>query len=194
VYGYDLDEIVAIARAETQEKGLTPCSYCGVIRRRILNTVAREAEMDKLVTAHSLDDEAQTMLLNIIRGDVFRIARSSPIQTIKQPKLVPRAKPFCKVPEKEISFYAYLQKQEFQSIRCPYASTALRNEVRVMLNRFEENHAGTKFAIFGSIEKIRAMLNSTVKKTELRVCRLCGEPTIDNLCRPCQMLRELRIF
>jgi uncharacterized protein (TIGR00269 family) len=193
MYGYELDEIVNMVQ-ERREKGLTPCSYCGVLRRRALNTAAREAGVDKLATAHSLDDETQTILLNIIRGDALRIARVKPMLTVIHPKLVQRVKPLCEVPEKEIAFYAYLRKIEFQSIPCPYAQTALRNDVRIMLNRMEEKHAGTKFAIFRSIEKIRPALEAIAEEAKLQNCKICGEPTVGELCKPCQMLQELHIF
>jgi uncharacterized protein (TIGR00269 family) len=193
MYGYTLDEIVNMIR-ERKEKGLTPCSYCGVLRRRALNTAAREAGVDKLATAHSLDDETQTMLLNIIHGDALRIARAKPVLTVIHLKLVQRVKPLCEVPEKETAFYAYLKKIEFQSIPCPYAQTALRNDVRTMLNRLEEKHAGTKFAIFRSVERIRPALEAMAEEAKLQNCRKCGEPTVGELCKPCQMLQELRII
>jgi uncharacterized protein (TIGR00269 family) len=192
MYGYQLDEIVNMTR-KREEKGLTPCSYCGVLRRRALNTAAREAGVDKLATAHSLDDETQTMILNIIHGDALRIARAKPVLTVAYPKLVQRVKPLCQVPEKEIAFYAYLRKIEFQGIPCPYAQTALRNDVRTMLNRMEEKHAGTKFAIFRSIERIRPALEAMAEEAKLKDCRICGEPTVGELCKPCQMLQELHI-
>lgn len=193
MYGYTLDEIVNMTR-KREEKGLTPCSYCGVLRRRALNTAAREAGVDKLATAHSLDDETQTMILNIIHGDALRIARTKPVLTVIHPKLIQRVKPICQVPEKEIAFYAYLKKIEFQGIPCPYAQTALRNDVRTMLNRMEEKHAGTKFTIFRSMERIRPALEAMVEEAKLQDCRICGEPTVGELCKPCEMLQELRIL
>jgi len=192
-YGYKLDEIVNMTR-KRGEKGLTPCSYCGVLRRKVLNTAAREAGVDKLATAHSLDDETQTMILNIIHGDTLRIARAKPVLTEIHPKLIQRVKPLCEVPEKEIAFYAYLRKIEFQSIPCPYARTALRNDVRTMLNRMEEKHAGTKFAIFRSMERIRPALEAMAEEAKIQDCRICGEPTVGELCKPCEMLQELRIL
>ncbi len=192
-YGYTLDEIVNLIRNK-KKKGLTPCSYCGVLRRRALNTAAREAGVDKLATAHSLDDETQTMLLNIIHGDALRIARAKPVLTVIHPKLVQRVKPVCEVPEKEIAFYAYLRRIEFQSIPCPYAQTALRNDIRTMLNRMEEKHAGTKFTVFRSVERIRPALEAMAEEAKLQNCRKCGEPTVGELCKPCQMLQELHVF
>jgi len=193
MYGYKLDEIVNLMR-EREEKGLTPCSYCGVLRRRALNTTAREAGVNKLATAHNLDDETQTMILNIIHGDALRIARAKPMLTEIHPKLIKRVKPLCEVPEKEIAFYAYLRRIEFQGIPCPYARTALRSDVRTMLNRMEERHAGTKFTIFRSVERIRPALEAMAEEAKLQDCRICGEPTVGELCKPCEMLKELHIL
>ena len=193
MYGCTLDEIVNLIQ-NGEEKRLTPCSYCGVLRRRALNTSAREAGIDKLATAHSLDDETQTILLNIIHGDALRIARAKPVLTVAHPKLVQRVKPLCEVPEKETAFYAYQRKIEFQSIPCPYAQTALRNDIRTMLNRMDEKHAGTKFTIFRSMEKIRPALEAMAEEAKLQNCRICGEPTIGKLCKPCQMLQELHLL
>jgi uncharacterized protein (TIGR00269 family) len=193
LFGYELDEIVELVRRKG-EKGLTPCSYCGVLRRQALNIMAREADVDKLVTAHSLDDEAQTMLLNVIHGDPLRIVRSKPVLDVIHPKLVQRVKPLCQVPEKEVAFYAYLKGIEFQCIPCPYAQTALRNDIRSMLNSLEHKHAGTLYAIFNSIERIRPALEDFAEEVKLNNCKMCGEPTVGGLCRPCQLLHALGVL
>jgi uncharacterized protein (TIGR00269 family) len=193
LFGYGLDEIVELIRSRG-ESGLTPCSYCGVLRRKALNTLAREAGVDKLVIAHSLDDEAQTMLLNVVHGDPMRIARSKPVLDVVHPRFVQRVKPLCMVPEKEIVFYAYLKGIKFQSIPCPYAQTALRNDIRTMLNRMEHKHAGTLFTVFNSIEKIRPALEASAEEVKLQDCKRCGEPTVGELCRACQMLQELGVY
>ncbi len=193
MYGLEMDEIVR--RIQQKEKrGLTPCSYCGVLRRRALNTAAREADADKLATAHSLDDETQTMILNIIHGDPLRIARVKPVLSVIHSKLVQRVKPLCEVLEREIVFYAYLRKMEFQGALCPYAGAALRNDVRNMLNRMERRHAGTKYTIFRSMERLRPALEAPGKREELRECEICGEPTAGEICKPCQMLKELHVL
>lgn len=193
LFGYELDEIVKLVRRKG-EKGLSPCSYCGVLRRRVLNTMARDAGVDKLVTAHSLDDETQTMLLNVIHGDPLRIVRSKPVLDVIHPKLVQRVKPLCHVPEKEVAFYAYLKGIEFQCIPCPYAQTALRNDIRSMLNSMEYKHPGTLYAIFNSVERIRPALEAFAEEVKLQKCKMCGEPTVGDLCKPCQLLQELRIL
>jgi uncharacterized protein (TIGR00269 family) len=190
LYGYTLDEIVERSKKKLSLE-LTPCAYCGVMRRKALNVAAREVEAEKLATAHTLDDEVQTFLLNIFHGDIMRIAREKPVTDEAHPKLVQKVKPFCEIPEKETALYAYIKKIKFQSMPCPYAPQALRNEIRIMLNRMEEKHAGIKFTIFRSAEKTRAAIEEMAKKEGLKECVECGEPSSETICKSCQMLKQI---
>jgi len=191
IYGLELDDIVKrIRRSEGSQ--LTPCAYCGVLRRKALNTAARESGAGKLATAHSLDDETQSMILNIIHGDPLRNARVKPVLPVVHPMLVQRVKPLCEVQEREVALYAFLRQIELQGVPCPYAGTALRNDARDMLNRMEQKHPGTKYTIFRSMEKLRPALETLAVQAELRECKVCGEPTVGEICRACQMLKELR--
>lgn len=189
VFGYTFDQMVKRVR-RNMTTDLTPCAYCGVLRRKALNVAARQLEADKLATAHTLDDETQTLLLNIFHGDVLRIAKEKPVTDEVHPKLVRRTKPFCEIPEKETALYAYVEGVRFQSTPCPYASEALRNDARAILNDLEEKHPGIKFSIFKSIERIRPALEDMAKKEGLNECVECGEPTTDRICRTCQLLKE----
>ncbi|MBS7648256.1 MAG: TIGR00269 family protein [Candidatus Bathyarchaeia archaeon] len=187
--GYTLDEIVGrIKRAESK---LTPCSYCGVLRRRALNIAARKIGATKIATAHNLDDEIQTFILNIVHGDPLRIARTSPTFNEEEPGLVLRVKPLCEVLEKEVTLYAYLKGIRFQENPCPYAGEALRNDIRNTLNRLEEKHPGTKYTIYRSAEKIREALREKTPKIKLSQCGICGEPTVGEICQVCQLLQNI---
>jgi uncharacterized protein (TIGR00269 family) len=190
LYGFTLDEIIARAQVKG-ERELTACAYCGVLRRRALNVAARRVCADKVATAHTLDDEVQTSLMNIFRGDITRLAKEKPVTDEVHPRLVRKVKPFCEIPEKESTLYAYVKKIKFQDTPCPYASEALRNDIRTMLNRMEEKRPGTKFTVFKSIERIRPALDELVKKDEFRECSECGEPASAGLCRACELLRQL---
>ena len=190
LYGYTLDEIVE----KTKHKALTPCAYCGVLRRRALNIAARKASADKIATAHTLDDEIQTFLLNLFHGDPFRTIRSGPKFTSESQQLTPRVKPFCEVLERESALYAYVKGIKFQEMPCPYAGEALRNDMRIYLNRLEEKHPSIKYTLYRSIEKIREVIAKHVKEPQLKSCRICGEPTTDTICQVCKMLSELELI
>lgn len=179
-YGTTLDEIVA----KGSEKG--PCSYCGALRKHLLNISAREAGATRLAVGHNLDDEAQTVLMNMLRGDVERLVRMVP--GCVQPGLVLRSKPLRDIPEREVALYALLTDIPVDFSECPYAYTAIRGEVRDMLNDFEVRHPGTKYAVVRSLDKLALSLRHGFPQANLNRCRLCGEPTAGETCQPCRLL------
>jgi uncharacterized protein (TIGR00269 family) len=190
LFGRKFDQMVKRVR-RGDIANLTPCAYCGVLRRKALNLAAREVGADKLATGHTLDDETQTILLNIFHGDVLRIAKEKPLTDWVHSKLVRRIKPFCEVPERETALYAFVKGIRFQSAPCPYASEALRNDARAILNGLEEKHPGIMFSIFKSIERIRPALEEMAKNEGLKECVECGEPTTERVCRTCQMRKQI---
>jgi uncharacterized protein (TIGR00269 family) len=191
LYGFTLDEIISKARSKGKTE-LTACAYCGVLRRRAINIGARQVKANKIATAHTLDDEVQTVLMNIFHGDIMRLAKEKPVTSEVHPLLVRKIKPFCEIPEKESALYAYVKKISFQDTPCPYASEALRNDIRGMLNRMEEKHVGTKFTVFKSIERLRPAIEETAKKEAFKACVECGEPSSLDLCKTCELLRHVR--
>lgn len=187
LYGLTLDELVQKARKKGQTQ-LTACAYCGVLRRRALNVGARQVKANKIATAHTLDDEVQTILMNILRGDMTRLSKEKPVTSDVHPLLVRKIKPFCEIPEKESALYAYVKKIAFQDMPCSYAGEAFRNDVRGMLNRMEEKHVGTKFTVFKAMERLRPAIEQTAKKEDYKTCVLCGEPSALDLCKTCELL------
>ena len=191
LYGFTLDEMIARVR-ERGKTELTACAYCGVLRRRAINAGAKHVKADKIATGHTLDDEVQTELMNIFHGDIARLAKEKPVTSEVHPMFVQKIKPFCEIPEKESALYAYVKKISFQDTPCPYASEALRNDIRGMLNCMEAKHAGTKFTVFKAMERLRPAIEETVKKENFKTCMECGEPSALDLCKACEMLRHVR--
>jgi uncharacterized protein (TIGR00269 family) len=179
-YGESLDEIVS----KGGEKG--PCSYCGALRKHILNKTAREAGATRLAVGHNLDDESQTVMMNLLRGDVERLVRMVP--GCVQPGLILRSKPLRDIPEREVALYALLNHIPVDFSECPYAYSAIRGEVRDMLNDFEVNHPGTKYAVLRSLDRLAEPLRHTFPQITLNQCLKCGEPTADEICQSCKLL------
>lgn len=179
-YDKTLDELTA------QERKLGACSYCGVLRKSLMNKIANEIGATKLATGHNLDDEAQTIMMNHLGGDVDRMIRLSPPRAIEG--LVLRAKPLRKVPEKEVALYAIVNELPFDMSECPYAHEALRGEVRDMINEFEVRHPGTKYSIMRGFDKTVGLIAKEYPQAELSKCRVCGETCTASLCQACKLL------
>lgn len=185
LFGTTTDEIVK------RNLGKAPCSYCGVLRRKAINRAAVMVGATKIATAHNLDDEVQTVLLNMLHGDPMRIIRSAPVLRDVQGRFLTRIKPLCDIPEKEVVLYAYLTDLEFQSIACPHGTEALRNDIRAFLNQMDQKHPGTKFTLQRSAERLRELLSERAPPTELNDCEKCGDPTPHRFCEACIMLETV---
>ena len=177
LFGTTIDVIAAEARS------LTACSYCGVLRRRALNEAAKSVGADRLATGHTLDDMAQSALLNIVRGDLSKMHSLNP-GGFSQKGFVRRIKPLCEIPERETTLYAYLSGFDFQSITCPYSGEAMRNDARNWLAVMEEKRPGTMYTTFHTALK----LMPKIEKAEMNSCRFCSEPTSGDSCRVCQII------
>ncbi|MBS3067298.1 TIGR00269 family protein [Candidatus Micrarchaeota archaeon] len=188
--GLSLDEIM---KKKGEEE--IPCSYCGVMRRRLLNNAARELNADKLALGHNLDDIAQTVLMNIMRNEPQRLARlNEPL--VEDEKFVPRIRPLMRTPEKEVAVYALTSGIEIDFQECPYARHAFRAHVREQLNETEEKYTGTKFKIvnsFFAMEKaLRKGLAEDGEKLEMKYCKQCKEPSANEICVFCGMIEKLQ--
>ncbi len=181
-YGYDLDEMVP-------GKKVAPCTYCGVFRKNALNRVAKRLGADKVATGHNQDDEAQTIMMNYLKGDFERLMRFRPWRA--QKGLVPRIKPLREMPEKEIALYCMVNEVFTESRECPYANLSLRADVRDMLNGLESQFPGTKQSTVQGFEKIAAKAQGSYAQMDLAVCRECGEPCVKELCKACELLGRL---
>jgi uncharacterized protein (TIGR00269 family) len=61
-----------------------------------------------------------------------------------------------------------------------------------MLNQMEEKHAGTKFAVFNSLERLRPALQNVAQGSHFDDCVECGEPSSGGLCKVCALMKGMR--
>jgi len=169
-----------------------PCSFCGVWRRQLLNRAARDVGADALVLGFNLDDLAQTVLMNLVRGDLDRLVRMAP-HRVRQPGLVPRVAPLALIPEREVYLYARLLGIPFDHGECPHAGRAARNLFREVVWQLEEAQPGTRQSLLRTHERLvsRFLADGAAVAAPDR-CRACGEPATSGLCRACEYLEIAR--
>lgn len=188
-YGHTLEEIQRLA--EERGTGLLGCTFCGILRRRLLNETAISLGATKVATGHNLDDEAQTALINLLRGDVSRLARLGAKPVKPREGFVPRIKPLRYIPEREIAIYVHSKGYPLYEKECPFVRDSLRDEIRDMLNSIEARHPGTKFSIVRGVDRLSESLKAEVERSDIGSCSRCGSPTGREVCRTCEVLALL---
>ncbi|MEM5835354.1 MAG: TIGR00269 family protein [Candidatus Aenigmatarchaeota archaeon] len=193
--GFSMKEI--FENSEMRKK-LVPCTYCGVFRRYLLNKKAREINANKLAVGINIEDEAESILMNIIRGDIERFVKLGAYPSIiEDEKFVPRIKPLRNLSEKEIILYDKIHKIPFEKKRCPFRGNSIRFDVRKILKNLEKRYPGTKYQIVRFYDKIKPFLlekikESREKEVKMNYCKFCGEPTSREFCKACELINKIK--
>jgi uncharacterized protein (TIGR00269 family) len=182
--GYTLDEMIKIAK--NKKLSMNPCSFCGVIRRKILNNIARNERCNYLAIGHNLDDMAQAIFMNYIEGDIKKLAILG--NNANNSLFVKRIKPLRTIPEDEIILLADLINLKYHKSPCPYSSISYRAEISDILDKLEKNHPGIKYSIVSGHTKLLKYLPS---EKNMKTCKYCNEPSASEVCKVCMFLKKL---
>ena len=182
LYGWTMDAIV-------QQIGLrNNCTFCGVFRRQALDRGALLLGVDKIATGHNADDIAETVLMNILRGDIARLRRCTDIVTGSE-GAISRCKPFKYTYEKEIVMYAYFKKLDYFSTECIYSPNAYRGHARAYLKDLEAIRSSSIIDIIHSGDSLA--IKADVKMPVQGKCKRCGYISSQDLCKACVLLEGL---
>lgn len=132
LYGWTMDQVVA----QVGKKG--NCTYCGVFRRQALDRGAARLGIKHIVTGHNADDVAETVMMNLLRGDLPRLSRGTSIVTDQAGADIKRSKPLKYAYEKEIVLYAHHKKLDYFSTECIYSPEAFRGSARTLIKDLEK--------------------------------------------------------
>ncbi|KAF6206891.1 hypothetical protein GE061_018127 [Apolygus lucorum] len=182
LYGWTMDKIVA------QIGKRNNCTFCGVFRRQALDRGAALLNVDSLATGHNADDIAETILMNIMRGDVARLQRCTSVSSESEGS-IPRVKPLKYSYEKEIVMYAYFKRLVYFSTECIYAPNAYRGHARAFLKDLEKIRPTAIMDIIHSGEQM--IVKDTVAKPIRGTCTQCGFVSSQDICKACTLLEGL---
>ncbi|XP_012282272.1 cytoplasmic tRNA 2-thiolation protein 1 [Orussus abietinus] len=182
LYGWTMDEIVAqIGRKNN-------CTFCGVFRRQALDRGAALLQVDCIATGHNADDTAETVLMNVLRGDIARLQRCTSIVTAGE-GTIRRCKPLKYTYEKEIVLYAYFKRLVYFSTECVFAPNAYRGHARTFLKDLEKIRPSCIIDIIHSGERLQ--VKDGVKMPERQNCNRCGFVSSQDICKACTLLEGL---
>lgn len=184
LYGWSMDRIVREVGRRNN------CTFCGVFRRQALDRGAALLGVDHVVTGHNADDIAETVLMNVLRGDVARLKRCVDIST-SSASAVPRSKPFKYTYEKEIVMYAHFKKLDYFSTECIYSPNAYRGYARAFLKDLERIRPSAILDIIYSGEGLQLDSKVNERLPQRSVCSQCGHVSSQSVCKACVLLRGL---
>lgn len=185
-FNITLDEVM------TKENHRGACTYCGVFRRWIINKAAKDMNATKVATGHNLDDEVQAILMNYLEGNIGNLGKLGAKSESKSDKFTVKIKPLREIPEKEIGLYALARNLEVHLNGCPYSSKSFRGEVGEILQELSLKHPTIMYSTLKGFDKLKPAVKKEFSSSYNESnCKICGEPSSNDLCRVCTFLKEL---
>jgi uncharacterized protein (TIGR00269 family) len=176
LYGTNIPEA---ARISNRGRG-KPCSVCGLVKRHVMNRVARDGGYAALATGHNLDDEAAVLMSNVLHWHTGYLARQAPMLPSDQPGLAKKVKPFCRFYERETAAYALLRGLDYVYEECPHSVGSKTIYYKQLLNQLEQESPGAKLQFYLSFLRAKQkekLFSQVEEQVTLKACERCGQPT-----------------
>lgn len=173
-----------------------PCSVCGLVKRHVMNRIARDLEYDVLATGHNLDDEAAVLFGNTLSWAGEYLLRQGPVLP-ETPGLARKVKPLCRIYEREMLAYVLLRGIDYIYDECPFSVGSTSIYYKQLLNKLESDRPGAKLSFYLSFLEARKSGLFTERQkiqAELHPCPNCGQPTsAPGLCSFCRMMSRYEV-
>jgi uncharacterized protein (TIGR00269 family) len=183
-YGFDVPDA-------TQYTNRPACSACGLSKRYLFNREALDGGYNAIATGHNLDDEAATLLGNVLGWKTEALARQYPVLEGNEKGFARKTKPLIRLSERETAAYCVLTGIDYIVEECPNAVGARSHLYKELLNNLEKESPGMKQKFLMEFLE-RGSENFTCSESgELNTCQSCGHPTSGDICAFCRMTEQL---
>jgi tRNA-5-methyluridine54 2-sulfurtransferase len=190
-------ELITVDLAETygyttpsgaQAAVRSTCGVCGLSKRYVFNKVAVDGGYDVMVTGHNLDDEAATLLGNVLRWHDDFLARQRPVLPGNGANQVRKVKPLYRLSEREMAAYCLVRGVDYIVEECPLVDGNTGMEHKELLNQVEATAPGAKAQfLFGFLDRhAEHFAREDDDEVELHACTTCGMPTTGEVCAFCR--------
>lgn len=176
-----------------QATGRETCGVCGLSKRYVFNRVAVDHGYDVLMTGHNLDDEAATLLGNVLRWHDGFLARQHPVLPSNGPNQVRKCKPLYRLSEREMAAYCVVRGIDYVVEECPLVDGNTGHELKAALDVIEARSPGAKAQfLFGFLDRHDRFAQPHDDPVDVVACDRCGMPTTTEVCAFCRQHDRIR--
>jgi len=168
------------------------CSCCGIIKRYLMNKIPRELGANKLATGHHMDDFLVFFFKNVLGQNFFWISKFRPFLKSTHPKMLCRIRPLFEVGGKENRMFCNAVGMPFLKENfCPYTNSKYHVDMKrekwyETIYSIESWQKNFRRQMIRSIEKMSKYFE---REEEVKTCKICGEPTNQEVCGFCKLVK-----
>ncbi len=180
LFGYSIPEIRRL------RLGKPICAVCGQLKRYFINKIGRK--YDAVATGHNGDDLIEFFFKDWLSQHFDWIQKLKPkIPENKELKLCRKVRPLYFCFEEENKKYLQELGVGFVEMRCPFKP---RHKIKEAIECFESRIKGFKTMFLHSLAKVE--LNVEPQESKLMLCKVCSEPTNQEVCSVCRMKERIQ--
>jgi tRNA(Ile)-lysidine synthase TilS/MesJ len=134
------------------DKRKSPCFLCSWNRRKMLFSVAKEMNCNKIALGHHLDDVLQTLMMNL----TFQGSFGTMPPLLKMNKFdMTIIRPMSQIEEMDIQMMATLQNYQKQEKNCPYEEDSHRFDMKELLSRMKVMNPNAANSMWNAMSNIQ---------------------------------------
>lgn len=157
------------------------CAVCGGLRRALMPRLAKRCGAQVLATGHTLDDQLQYMLKNVLSGRPV-----SPAPVLPATPFAPmKVKPMIQIPDAATEIYCDLLGIETQDEPCPRFIPDT-HRLKDVFNLLEKHAPMGKVQFWQVLRKV--MRPRPEPEDRDHACPICGEITSMQICPLCRVI------